>query len=137
MERFGEKISKTHEQRKLEKTKPLHVMEENPFQKTIIGADVLHYTLPEAKPPVHILEQKGMGITFSQRDPIIEMLPTHIDEEEGNSAVTSRAHPVPHAEEGGAHAPTGGILVSLQEVPQDLIRGGPSTINEQHDFAAL
>ena len=53
------------------------------------------------------------------------MLPTHIDEEEGNNAVTSRAHPVPHVEGGGAHAPTGGILVSLQEVPQDLIHGGP------------
>ena len=114
MERFGEKIPKTHEQGKPEKTKPLHVMEETPFQKTMIGANVLHYTLPEGKPPVHILEQEGMGITFSQRDPIIEMLPTHIDGEEGNNTVTSRAHPVPHAEGGGAHAPTGGILVSLQ-----------------------
>ena len=78
-----------------------------------------------------------MGITFSQRDPIVELLPTHIDGEEGNNSVTSRAHPVPHAEGGGAHAPVGGILVSLQEFPQDLIHGGPSTINEQHDCAAL
>ena len=30
-ERFGEKLPKTHEQGKLEKTKPLHVMEENPL----------------------------------------------------------------------------------------------------------
>ena len=58
-----------------------------------------------------------MGISFSQEDPTIEMFPIHIDEDEGNNAVTSRAHPVPHAEEGGAHAPTGGILVYLQEVP--------------------
>ena len=43
---------------------------------------------------------------------------------------------MPHAEERGAHAPIGGILVSLQ-VPQDLIHGGPSTINEQHDCATL
>ena len=114
MERFGEKLPKTHEQGKLEKTKPLHVMEETPFQKTMTGAEVLHHTLMEAKPLVHILEQEGMGITFSQRDPIVEMLPTHIDEEEGNSVVTSRAHPMPHVEGGGAHARTGGILVSLQ-----------------------
>ena len=80
------------------------------------GTDVLHYPLLEEKPPVHILEQEGMGITFSQRDPIVEMLPTHIDEEEGNNIVTSIEHPVSHAEGGGAHAPTGGILVSLQEV---------------------
>ena len=71
-----------------------------------------------------------MGITFSKEDPTVEMFPIHIEEDEGNSAVTSRAHPVPHAEGGGAHAPTGGILVSLQEVLQDLIHGGPSTISE-------
>ena len=65
------------------------------------------------------------------------MFPIHIDEDEGNNAVTSRAHPVPHAEEGGAHAPVGGIIVSLQEVPQDLIHGGQSTINEQHDCETL
>ena len=92
--------------------------------------DVLYYPFPEEKPPIHILEQEGMEITFSQRDPIVEMLPTHIDGEEGNNAVRSRAHLVPHAEEGGAHAPTGGILVSLQEFPQDLIHRGPSTISE-------
>lgn len=116
MERFGEKLPNTHEQGKLEKTKPLHVMR-TPFYKTMGRADVFHYTLPEEKTPVHILEQKGMRITFSQRDPIVEMLPTHIDEEEGNIVVTSRAHPVSHAEEGGENSPIGGILVSLQEVP--------------------
>ena len=42
MERFGEKLPKTHEQGKFEKTKPLHVMGETPFQKTMGGADVLH-----------------------------------------------------------------------------------------------
>ena len=112
-------------------------MDETPFQKTMRGSDVLHYTFPEEKFLVHILEQEGMGITFSQRDPIVEMLPTHIDEEGGNSAITSRAHPVPHAEGGGSHDPIGGILVLLQEVPQDLIHGGPSTISEQHDCATL
>ena len=77
-----------------------------------------------------------MGITFSQRDPIVEMFPTHINEEEANSVVTYRSRLVPHVE-GRAHAPMGGILVSLQEVPQDLIHGGPSTISEQHDCVAL
>ena len=64
MERFGEKLPETHEQGKLKKTKPLHVMEKNPFQKTIGGADIFHYTLLEAIPPIHILEQDGMGISF-------------------------------------------------------------------------
>ena len=45
------------------------------------------------------------------------MFPIDIDGEEGKIDVTSRAHPVPHVEGGGAHAPIGGILVSLQEVP--------------------
>ena len=31
MGRFGEKLPKTHEQGKLEKTKPVHVMDETPF----------------------------------------------------------------------------------------------------------
>ena len=92
MGRFGEKLPNAYE-----KTKPLHMMEENPFQETMGGVDVLHYTLPEAKTLVHILEQEGMGITFSQRDPIVEMLPTHIDEEERKNVVTSREHPVPHS----------------------------------------
>ena len=54
-----------------------------------------------------------------------------------NNTVTYRAHTVPHAEGGGAHAPTGGILVSLQEFPQDIIHGGSSIISEQHDCEAL
>ena len=137
MGRFGENISMAHEQGKLEKTKPLHVMEETPFQKTMRRSDILHYTFPEARPPVHILGQEGMGISFSQEDPTIEILPIHIDEDEGNNIVTSRAHLVPHAEGGGAHDPIGGILVSLQEIPEDLIHGGPITINEQHDGEAL
>ena len=78
-----------------------------------------------------------MGISFTQGDPIIGGFPIHIDEDEGNNVVTYRAHLAPHAKEGGAHAPTGGILVSLQEAPQDLIHGGQSTINEQHDCEAL
>ena len=56
MGRFGEKLPKTHEQGKLQKKKPLHVMEENPLQETMGEADILHYTLLEARPPVHILE---------------------------------------------------------------------------------
>ena len=103
-----------------------------PLQKTI-----LHHTLLEAIPLSHIPKQEGMGISFSQEDPIIGGFPIHIDEDEGNNIVTSRAHPVPHAKEGGAHDPTRGIIVSLQEVPQDLIHGGQSTINEQHDCEAL
>ena len=71
MERFGENLPKTHEQGKLEKTKPLHVMEETSFQKTMSGADVLHYTLSEEKPPVHILEQEGMGSLFHKRIQIL------------------------------------------------------------------
>ena len=139
--RFDGKLPKTYDQEKLKRTKTLHVMEETikftPLQKTMGGADILHYTFPGARHPVHILEQEGMGISFSQEDPTVEMLPIHIEEDEGNSVVTSRAHLVPHAEGGGAHAPIGGILVVLQEVPQDLIHGGPSTISEQHDCATL
>ena len=65
------------------------------------------------------------------------MFPRHIDEDEGNNTVTSRAHLVPHAKGRGARAPTGGILVPLQEVPQDLIHRGPRKINEQHDCVSL
>ena len=70
-----------------------------------LEANILHYTLLEARPLVPIPKQEGMGITFSQEDPIVEMLPIPIDEGEGNNIVTSRPHPVPHAEGGGAHAP--------------------------------
>ena len=80
-------------------------------------ADILQDTLLEARPLSHIPKQEGMAISFSQENPIIGGLPIHIDGGEGNNAVTSRAHLVPHAEEGGAHAPIGGVRVSLQEVP--------------------
>ena len=47
--RFDGKPPKTHEQEKLERTKTLHVMEENikftPLQKTRGEADILHHTL--------------------------------------------------------------------------------------------
>ena len=46
------------------------------------------------------------------------MLPTHIDEEEGKNAITSRAHPVPCAEEGRAHAPIGGLLYPYKKFPR-------------------
>ena len=88
-------------------------------------------TFLEARSVFHIPKQDGMGISFSQRDQIVERLPIHIDVDEGNNTFTSRANLVPHVEEGGEHAPIGGILVSLQEIPQDLIHGGPSTISEQ------
>ena len=115
--RFGEKLPKTHEQGKLERPKPLHVMEGTPLQETMGEVDILNYTLPKAKPLFHIPKKEGMGIYFSQEDPIVEMFPTHIDGVEGNNVVTSRSYLVPHVEGGGAHDPTGWILGSLQEVP--------------------
>ena len=78
---------------------------------------ILHYTLPKAKPQFHILGQEGIKISFSQEDPTVEIFPTHIERDEGNKAVTCRAHPLPHEEDGGEHAPIGGILVLLQEGP--------------------
>ena len=78
-----------------------------------------------------------MDVSLSREDLILEELPTYVDEEKGNSTVNHRANLVPHAEEGGAHAPIRGILASLQEGPQDLIHGGPSTICEQHGCSAL
>ena len=77
----------------------------------------MHYTFLEAISPVHILGQEGMGISFSQEDPTIEMLPIYIDEDKGNNVITSRTHLVPHVEGRGVHAPMRGILVSLQEFP--------------------
>ena len=82
------------------------------------------------------LAQGGKDISFSKEDLIIGGLPTHIEETKGNNVVTSRVDPTPHAEEGGALAPTRGVLAYLQGIPQDLIHGGPSTISEQHDCAA-
>ena len=82
------------------------------------------------------MAQGGKEILFPKEDPIIGGFPTH-KEAEGNSAGISRVNLVPHAEEGGALALTRGILAALQGSPQDLIHGGPSTINEQHDCATL
>ena len=65
-------------------------MEETPLQKTMGEADILHYTLLEERTIVQIPKQEGMGISFSQEDPIVEMLPIHIDEDEGNNIVPSR-----------------------------------------------
>lgn len=82
-----------------------------------------------------------MEIPFSKEDPLIEkVIPIHVEEEEkagGNNAVISRAYLAPHAEVDGELAPTRGILVSLQEVPEDFICGGQGTINEQHDCETL
>ena len=50
----------------------------------------------------------------------MENFPLHVDEEEGNYVGIARVDLVPHAEERGALAPHRGILVSLQEIPQDL-----------------
>ena len=58
-----------------------------------------------------------MEVSFSKGDQILEKLPLHIDEEEGNCAGIARVDPVPHAEERGALPPHRGILVSLQEIP--------------------
>ena len=60
------------------------------------------------------------------------MLPNFIAETEDNSAAKSRDHLVPHAEEEGAFAPNRGILVSLQEVPQDLMHGDQGTLHDSH-----
>ena len=60
------------------------------------------------------------------------MLPKFIAETEGNSAAKSRDHLVPHAEEEGASAPNSGILVSLQEGPQDLMHGYQGTLHDSH-----
>ena len=77
----------------------------------------MHDILLEARSLFHNLGQEGMKVPFAKEDPLIEQLPPiHFEDEEkdgGYNVVTSRAYLVPHAEEGGAHAPTGGFLVSL------------------------
>ena len=97
-------------------TKPLHVMEETidskTFQKAMKEANILHDAYLEAISS--FLAQGGKGISFSKEDPIIGELPNHV---EGNNAINSRVDLVPHAEEGGALAPTRGILRSLQGGP--------------------
>ena len=100
-------------------------------------ADILHDTFLEARPSSFILAQGGKEIPFPKEDPIIGGLPTHIEEAKGNIVVISRVDLAPHADGGGALAPTRGVLSSLQGNPQDLIHGGPSTISEQHDCVAL
>ena len=81
----------------------------------------MHDTLLEARYLFHYLGQEGIKGPFAKKEPLIKQLPPiHIEDEEndgGYNVVTSRAYLVPHAKEGGAHAPTEGFLVSLQEVP--------------------
>ena len=60
------------------------------------------------------------------------MLPKFIAEIEGNNAAKSRVHLVPHVEEEGAFAPNRGILVSLQEGPQDVMHGDQGTLHDSH-----
>ena len=97
----------------------------------------MHDTLLEARPSSFILEKGGKEIPFSKEDPIIGGLPTQVEEDEGSSYVICRVDLAPHGEEGGYLAPNRGIIASFQGSPHDLIHGGPSTINEQHDCAAL
>ena len=143
MEKFGGKKSETHVEKTNipRKTKPLPVMEEfmgsRSLQKPLEEADILHGALLEVIPSSCILAQGVMEVSLSREDLVLEDLPTYVDEEKGNSAINHRANLVPNAEGGGAHDPIRGILASLQEGPQDLIHGGPSTISEQHDCAIL
>ena len=125
LRRFDGKVYATHMERlKHPQTKPLHVMRKNinsdPLHKPMKEINILQHTFLEAKPLSQISEQEGMEISFSRKEQILERLPIHVDEEEGNSTGIYRVDPVPHAEEGGALAPHRGILVSLQEIPQDL-----------------
>ena len=95
----------------------------------------MHHTLLESRTLSHILEQERMKIHFAKEDPILGNFPIHIGEEEkfeGNNAVMSRAYLEPHVEVEGAHAPKRGILVSLKEIPQDLICGDQGTTHDQH-----
>ena len=82
-----------------------------PLHKPTGGDHILHDTLLEARSLFHNLRQEGIKDPSAKKDPLIEQLPPiHIEDEEkdgGYSAVTSRAYLVPHAEEGGEHAPTG------------------------------
>ena len=92
----------------------------------------MHHTLLEERPLSHIPEKNGMEIPFSKEDPILGRFPIHVDEEEGNNADRSRVDLAPHAEVCGAHAPTRGVLVPLQIIPQDLICGDQVTTHDQH-----
>ena len=97
----------------------------------------MHYNFLEVIPSSCILAQGGKEIPFPKEDPIVGGFPTHVEEAKGNNAIISRVDIAPHADEGGAIAPTRGVLASLQRSPQDLIHGGPSTISKQHGCAAL
>ena len=69
---FDKKIYETHvvKQNKSKQTKTFHVMEEtikpNPLQKTMEEANILHYTLLEARPSSCILAQEGKRGPFSK-----------------------------------------------------------------------
>ena len=76
-------------------------------------ADILHVTLSEARPSSCTLAQGGIEIPFPKEDPIIGGFANHVEEAKGNNAVISRVNLTPHAEEGGALAPTRGILAAL------------------------
>ena len=112
--RFDRMIHDTHmvELNKGTQTKPLH---ENaiPLQKTMEEAEKLHHTLLEESISSHTFEQESMEVSLSKRDPIIGRFPIHVAEIEGNIFVSPRYYLVPHAEEGGALAPSRGILASL------------------------
>ena len=75
------------------------------------------YTLLEARPSSCVLAQGGKEIPFPKEDPIIGGFPNHVEEAKGNNAVIYRVDLAPHAEEGGALAPTRGILEPLQGIP--------------------
>ena len=78
-------------------------------------SDILHDALLEARSS--FLAQGGKEILFPKEDPIIGGLSTHVKEAKGNNVVISRVDLEPHAKEGGALAPTRGILASLQGSP--------------------
>ena len=106
--------------------KPLH---ENamPLHRKMEEAKNLNQNLLEKELSSHILKQWSMGISFPKEDPIIERLPNHVANIEGNSVVRSRVDLAPHVEGRGALAPHRGILASLQGSPQDLMYGDQGT----------
>ena len=77
----------------------------------------MHYNFLEARNSSCILAQDGKEIPFPKEDPIIGGLPIHVEETKGNIAGRSGVDLAPHAEGGGALAPTRGIIVSLQGSP--------------------
>ena len=143
IERFGRRNFETHveETNTFKQTKPLHVMDETidskKFQRTMKEDDILHDNLLKVRPSSCILAQGGIQIPFPKEDSIIGGLPNYVEEVEGSNAVIYRVDLAPHVEGGGDLAPTRGILTTFQGSPQDLIHGGPCTISQQHDYAAL